>query len=186
MFKGACRSFIVFFPTEKVQLEKETEKILSQYCPICKELACDLHFTVCYFTADLESCLKIGDEIDSMEKLPAPIELTLDAVNFTYVKETDKSLFWWDIPKTTEIMSLRNMFLEILKKHNAEIDHENTWRPHMNICNIPGKTENCSILGDVLKEPVKATFQYLQLSRMLPDSEVFEIVRSWKLNKRSL
>lgn len=186
MFEGVCRSFIVFFPTEKVLLEKETEKILSQYCPLCKELACDLHFTICYFSADYETCKKIADEIDSMAQMPAPVEMALDAVKFSYIEAIDKSLFWWDIPKNPEIVSLRSVFLEILKKHDAEIDHEDTWDPHMNICSIPGKTNECALISEFLKEPVKVSFQFLQLSRMLPDNEeddTFEIVRSWKLSK---
>jgi 2'-5' RNA ligase len=184
MFEAECRSFVVLFPANKGVLERETKRIVNTYYPEYKDKITDLHLTICYFNADLAACKKIAAGIDKLKFEARPQEIELKSEKLICSNVAAGASLWWVVEPSPDLLSMREALLNIIRELASNIDHEQDWMPHIKITNL----ENLENDDDTTLEPnftsFEADFQYLQLSRLNPETLEFEVVDSWKLNRK--
>jgi 2'-5' RNA ligase len=184
MFEGECRSFIVLFPANKGVLERETKRIVNTYYPEYKDKISDLHLTLCYFSADLAACKKIAANIDKLKAETTTQEIELKSEKLICLNAVAGASLWWAVEPSSELLSTRERLLQAIREFASSIDHEENWMPHIKITDLDDKEKKDKTTLEPSFTSFEADFHYMQLSRLNPETSGFEVVSSWKLNRK--
>jgi 2'-5' RNA ligase len=184
MFEGECSSFIVLFPANKGVLERETKRIVNTYYPEYRDKIADLHLTLCYFSADLVACEKIAASIDKLKSETTTQEIELKSEKLLCLNAVAGASLWWAVEPNSELLSMRERLLKTIREFASCIDHEENWMPHIKIIDLDSKEKKDKTTLEPSFTSFEADFHYMQLSRLNPVTSEFEVINSWKLNKK--